>query len=48
VNNDFKELRLDGVTRRFNGGGWGSFNAVCGLTLTIKRGDFIALLEPSG
>jgi putative spermidine/putrescine transport system ATP-binding protein len=48
VKNDFKELRLDGVTRRFDGGGRGSFNAVSGLTLTIKRGDFIALLGPSG
>jgi putative spermidine/putrescine transport system ATP-binding protein len=48
VNKDFKELRLDGVTRRFEGGGRGSFNAVSGLTLTIKRGDFIALLGPSG
>jgi putative spermidine/putrescine transport system ATP-binding protein len=48
VNNDFQELRLDGVTRRFNGGGRASFNAVSGLTLTIKRGDFIALLGPSG
>ena len=48
MNNDFKELRLDGVTRRFDGGGRGSFNAVSGLTLTIKRGDFIALLGPSG
>ncbi len=48
MNNDFNELRLDGVTRRFNGGGRASFNAVSGLTLTIKRGDFIALLGPSG
>ena len=48
MNNDFQELRLDGVTRRFNGGGRASFNAVSGLTLTIKRGDFIALLGPSG
>ena len=48
MNNDFNELRLEGVTRRFNGGGRASFNAVSGLTLTIKRGDFIALLGPSG
>ena len=48
MNKDFKKLRLDGVTRRFEGGGRGSFNAVSGLTLTIKRGDFIALLGPSG
>ncbi len=48
MNNDFKQLRLDGVTRRFNGGGRSSFNAVSGLTLTIERGEFIALLGPSG
>jgi putative spermidine/putrescine transport system ATP-binding protein len=48
VNKDFAELKLDGVTRRFADAGRASFNAVSGLTLTIKRGDFIALLGPSG
>jgi putative spermidine/putrescine transport system ATP-binding protein len=45
---DFAELRLDGVTRRFADTGRAAFNAVSGLTLTIKRGDFVALLGPSG
>ena len=45
---DFSELRLDGVTRRFANVGRAPFNAVSGLTLTIKRGEFVALLGPSG
>jgi len=45
---DFELLRLDGVTRRFADAGRAAFNAVSGLTLTIKRGDFVALLGPSG
>ncbi|MFI5932086.1 ABC transporter ATP-binding protein [Actinoplanes sp. NPDC051494] len=40
---DFAELRLDGVTRRFAGK-----DALSGLSLTIRRGEFIALLGPSG
>jgi putative spermidine/putrescine transport system ATP-binding protein len=39
----FEELRLEGVTRRFGG-----VDALSGLTLTIRRGEFIALLGPSG
>jgi putative spermidine/putrescine transport system ATP-binding protein len=39
----FERLRLDGVTRRF-----GARDALTGLTLTIRRGEFIALLGPSG
>jgi putative spermidine/putrescine transport system ATP-binding protein len=39
----FEQLRLDGVTRRF-----GARDALTGLTLTIRRGEFIALLGPSG
>ena len=45
---DFSELRLDRVTRRFAGVGGKAFNALDELTITIKRGEFIALLGPSG
>ncbi len=48
MNPDFSELRLDAVTRRFAGAGGKSFNALSELTITIKRGEFIALLGPSG
>ena len=39
----FRELRLDGVSRRFGGQ-----DALVGLDLSIKSGEFIALLGPSG
>jgi putative spermidine/putrescine transport system ATP-binding protein len=39
----FTELRLDGVGRRFSGK-----DALVDLDLTIKSGEFIALLGPSG
>jgi putative spermidine/putrescine transport system ATP-binding protein len=39
----FDNLKLDGVTRRFAG-----HDALTDLTLTIRRGEFIALLGPSG
>jgi putative spermidine/putrescine transport system ATP-binding protein len=39
----FDELRLDGVGRRFGGK-----DALADLDLTIKAGEFIALLGPSG
>jgi putative spermidine/putrescine transport system ATP-binding protein len=39
----FSKLRLDGVTRRFDGQ-----DALVDLDLTIERGEFIALLGPSG
>ncbi|SEE03923.1 carbohydrate ABC transporter ATP-binding protein, CUT1 family [Rhizobiales bacterium GAS188] len=39
----FKELRLEGVRRDF-----GVVNALRDLTLTIRRGQFVALLGPSG
>ena len=39
----FAELRLDRVTRRFH-----ETTALDELTLTIRRGEFIALLGPSG
>jgi putative spermidine/putrescine transport system ATP-binding protein len=48
MNPDFNELRLDAVTRRFAGAGGRAFNALSGLTMTIRRGEFIALLGPSG
>jgi len=48
MKHDFSELRLDGVTRRFAGHGGAAFNALSALTMTIKRGEFIALLGPSG
>jgi putative spermidine/putrescine transport system ATP-binding protein len=40
---DFRELRLDRLSRQF-----GALNALRDVTLTIKRGEFIALLGPSG
>jgi putative spermidine/putrescine transport system ATP-binding protein len=48
MKHDFHELRLDRVTRRFAGSGGQVFNALSELTLTIRRGEFIALLGPSG
>jgi putative spermidine/putrescine transport system ATP-binding protein len=40
---DFRELRLDGMSRSFGG-----VNALKGVTLNVRRGEFIALLGPSG
>ncbi len=40
---DFRELRLDGMSRNF-----GAVNALKGVTLNVRRGEFIALLGPSG
>src|SRR5207245_11304876 len=48
MKHDFKELKLDRVTRRFSGAGGKAFNALDELTLTVRRGEFIALLGPSG
>jgi putative spermidine/putrescine transport system ATP-binding protein len=45
---DFEELKLEAVTRRFAGAGGTAFAALNELTLTVKRGEFIALLGPSG
>ena len=39
----FSELRLDRLSRQF-----GSMNALNDVSLTVKRGEFIALLGPSG
>ena len=40
---DFRELRLEELSRSF-----GTLNALKGVSLTVKRGEFIALLGPSG
>src|SRR5205085_8182450 len=48
MKHDFNELRLDRVTRRFAGAGGNAFAALNELSLTIRRGEFIALLGPSG
>ena len=40
---DFRELRLDGVGRDFGG-----LAALRDVSLTVKRGEFVALLGPSG
>ena len=48
MNHDFRELRLEAVTRRFAGAGGTAFNALSEMTLAIRRGEFIALLGPSG
>src|SRR5262245_26999793 len=40
---DFRELRLEDLSRSF-----GALNALKGVSMTVKRGEFIALLGPSG
>jgi putative spermidine/putrescine transport system ATP-binding protein len=40
---DFRELRLDGMSRNF-----GAVNALKDVDLKVRRGEFIALLGPSG
>ncbi len=48
MKHEFNELKLEAVTRRFAGAGGAAFNALNELSITIKRGEFIALLGPSG
>ncbi|VTU15980.1 ABC transporter ATP-binding protein [Variovorax sp. PBL-E5] len=52
MTSNFSELRLDRVTRRFGSSGSGNagphFTALDALSITIRRGEFIALLGPSG
>src|SRR5882724_1165258 len=48
MNEQFKELRLDRVSRHFGHPGGTQIAALHELTLTIRRGEFICLLGPSG
>jgi putative spermidine/putrescine transport system ATP-binding protein len=48
MNEQFKELRLDRVSRHFGHPGGAQVAALHELTLTIRRGEFICLLGPSG
>ncbi len=50
MKNDFDQLRLDGIARRFvdRTGGGSEIVALDGLSLVVRRGEFIALLGPSG
>src|SRR6187401_355737 len=48
MNEQFKELRLERVSRHFGHPGGTQVAALHELTLTIRRGEFICLLGPSG
>ncbi|MEN3386159.1 MAG: putative spermidine/putrescine transport system ATP-binding protein, partial [Hyphomicrobiales bacterium] len=48
MNEQFKELRLDGVSRHFGHPGGTQIAALHELSLIIRRGEFICLLGPSG
>ena len=48
MNSNFKELRLDRVSRHFDNPSGARVAALHELTLTIGRGEFICLLGPSG
>ncbi len=42
------KIRVDGVSKRFQGGGTGEVIALAQVDLAIPDGDFLALLGPSG
>jgi len=48
MSDQFRELRLDRVSRHFGHPGGAQVAALKELTLIIKRGEFICLLGPSG
>jgi len=48
MNHDFKQLRLDAVSRRFASPGGAQVSALNELSIEIPRGEFVALLGPSG
>src|ERR1051326_2877085 len=48
MTSNFKELRLAAVSPHFDNPSGARVAALHELTLTIKRGEFIALLGPSG
>jgi putative spermidine/putrescine transport system ATP-binding protein len=45
---DFRELRLDAVSRHFANPGGARVAALNALSVTVPRGEFVALLGPSG
>jgi putative spermidine/putrescine transport system ATP-binding protein len=48
MNQGFRELRLEGVSRHFAGPAGARVAALNELTVTVPRGEFVALLGPSG
>jgi putative spermidine/putrescine transport system ATP-binding protein len=48
MNSDFKELRLEAVSRRFPGPAGREVAALNELSIQVGRGEFVALLGPSG
>ncbi|PTX95133.1 macrolide ABC transporter ATP-binding protein [Spartobacteria bacterium LR76] len=44
---DASLIELRGITKTY-GTGDASFQALCGIDLTIRRGDFVAVMGPSG
>src|SRR5262249_41957727 len=48
MSNQFRELRLDQVSRHFHHPTGSTISALNELTIDIKRGEFVALLGPSG
>jgi putative spermidine/putrescine transport system ATP-binding protein len=48
MTHDFKELRLEAVSRHFENPSGNAVAALSELSITIPRGEFVALLGPSG